>query len=50
MQLWSALAFALLAAFGGLGILLYPCAWTVIPDEIDDGASIAETSVGQRRS
>jgi len=42
------LAFALLSLFGGLGILLYLCAWIVIPDETD-GASIAESFVGKRR-
>jgi phage shock protein PspC (stress-responsive transcriptional regulator) len=43
------LAFALLTAFGGLGVLLYLCAWIVIPDETD-GISIAETFVGKQRS
>jgi phage shock protein PspC (stress-responsive transcriptional regulator) len=43
------LAFALLTAFGGLGVLLYLCAWVVIPEE-RDGASIAETFVNRRRS
>lgn len=43
------LAFALLAVFGGLGILLYLCAWVVIPDETD-GTSIAESFVNKRRS
>jgi phage shock protein C len=42
------LGFALLTAFGGLGVLLYLCAWIVIPDETD-GASIAESFAGQRR-
>jgi phage shock protein C len=42
------LAFALLSVFGGLGILLYLCAWIVIPDETD-GASIAESFAGKRR-
>jgi len=42
------LAFALLTLFGGLGVLLYLCAWIVIPDETD-GASIAESFVGKRR-
>ena len=43
------LAFALLTVFGGLGALLYLCAWIVIPDQID-GASIAESFVGKRSS
>jgi phage shock protein C len=44
------LAFALLTVFGGLGVLLYLCAWVVIPEE-GDGVSIAETFVNnQRRS
>jgi phage shock protein PspC (stress-responsive transcriptional regulator) len=43
------LAVALLTAFGGLGVLLYLCAWIVIPDETD-GVSIAETFVGKQRS
>jgi phage shock protein C len=43
------LAFVLLTVFGGLGILLYLCAWVVIPEE-GDGASIAENLVKQRRS
>jgi phage shock protein PspC (stress-responsive transcriptional regulator) len=43
------LAFALLTLFGGLGALLYLGAWVVIPDEVD-GASIAETMIGKRRS
>ncbi|MGH3228349.1 MAG: PspC domain-containing protein [Streptosporangiaceae bacterium] len=42
------LGFALLTAFGGLGVLLYLCAWIVIPDETDS-VSIAESFVGQRR-
>ena len=42
------LGFALLTLFGGLGALLYLCAWIVIPDETD-GASIAESFVGKRR-
>jgi phage shock protein C len=42
------LAFALCTVFGGLGILLYLCAWIVIPDETD-GASIAESFAGKRR-
>jgi phage shock protein C len=42
------LGFALLTAFGGLGALLYLCAWIVIPDE-SDGVSIAESFVGKRR-
>ena len=49
MRLWSALAFALLTAFGGPFVLLYLCAWILIPDETD-GASIAETFVGGWRS
>jgi phage shock protein PspC (stress-responsive transcriptional regulator) len=43
------LAFALLTIFGGAGVLLYLCAWIVIPEE-GDGASIAETFVNKRRS
>jgi phage shock protein C len=43
------LAFALLTVFGGLGVLLYLCAWIVIPDETD-GTSIAESFVNKRRS
>jgi phage shock protein PspC (stress-responsive transcriptional regulator) len=39
------LAFALVSVFGGFGILLYLCAWAVIP-----GASIAESFVNKRRS
>jgi phage shock protein C len=42
------LGFALLTVFGGLGVLLYLCAWIVVPDETD-GASIAESFAGQRR-
>lgn len=42
------LGFALLTAFGGLGALLYLCAWIVIPHE-SDGVSIAESFVGKRR-
>jgi phage shock protein C len=42
------IGFALLTAFGGLGVLLYLCAWIVIPDETD-GVSIAESIVGKRR-
>ena len=43
------LAFALLAVFGGFGVLLYLCAWVVIPDETD-GTSIAESFISKRRS
>jgi len=43
------LAFALLTVFGGIGLLLYLCAWLVIPDETD-GTSIAESVVNKRRS
>jgi phage shock protein PspC (stress-responsive transcriptional regulator) len=42
------LAFALLTVFGGFGVLLYLCAWIVIPDETD-GTSIAENFVNKRR-
>ena len=42
------LGFALLTVFGGLGALLYLCAWIVIPDETD-GVSIAGSFAGQRR-
>jgi len=44
------LAFALLTVFGGAGVLLYLCAWIVIPEEGGDGTSIAETFVNKRRS
>ena len=44
------LAFALLTIFGGAGILLYLCAWIVIPEEGGDGSSIAESFVSKRRS
>ena len=43
------LAFALATVFGGIGILLYLCAWIVIPEEGGDGASIAENFVNQQR-
>jgi phage shock protein C len=42
------LGFALLTAFGGLGVLLYLCAWIVLPDETG-GVSITESFVGERR-
>jgi phage shock protein C len=42
------LGFALFTAFGGLGVLLYLCAWIVLPDETD-GVSIAQSFVGERR-
>ncbi len=42
------LAFALLTVFGGIGVLLYLCAWIVIPEE-GEGASIAETFVNKQR-
>ena len=44
------LAFALVTVFGGLGVLIYLCAWMVIPEEGGDGSSIAETFVNKRRS
>ena len=44
------LAFALLTVFGGAGILLYLCAWIVIPEEDGDGTSIAESVISKRRS
>ena len=44
------LAFALFTVFGGAGILLYLCAWIVIPEEGGDGSSIAESFVTKRRS
>ena len=44
------LAFALVTVFGGLGVLIYLCAWVVIPEEGGDGSSIAETFVNERRS
>jgi len=43
------LGFALLTAFGGLGALLYLCAWIVLPDETD-GVSIAESFAGKGRA
>jgi phage shock protein PspC (stress-responsive transcriptional regulator) len=42
------LGFALLTVFGGIGVLLYLCAWVVMPDEAD-GLSIADSLVGKRR-
>ena len=44
------LAFVLVAVFGGIGVLLYLCAWIVIPEEGGDGASIAETFLNKQRS
>ncbi len=44
------LAFALFTVFGGAGILLYLCAWIVIPEEGGDGSSIAGSFVSKRRS
>ncbi len=44
------LAFALVTVFGGVGILLYLCAWIVIPEQDGDGTSIAENFVNKRRS
>ncbi len=44
------LAFALVTVFGGLGVLIYLCAWVVIPEEGGDGSSIAETFANKRRS
>jgi phage shock protein C len=43
------LAFALVTVFGGLGVLLYLCAWLVIPEEGGDGTSIAESFVSKQR-
>jgi len=42
------LAFAVLTVFGGVGVLLYLCAWVIIPDETD-GKSIADNFVNKRR-
>jgi len=42
------LGFALLPVFGSLGVLIYLCAWIVIPDETD-GVSIAEPFAGRTR-
>jgi phage shock protein PspC (stress-responsive transcriptional regulator) len=42
------LAFAVLAVFGGGGVLLYLVAWAVIPEE-GEGASIVESMVNKRR-
>ena len=44
------LAFALVMVFGGIGALLFLCAWIVIPEEGGDGASIAETFLNKQRS
>lgn len=44
------LAFALFTIFGGAGILLYLCAWLVIPEQDGDGTSIAEGFINKRRS
>ena len=44
------LAFALVTVFGGVGVLIYLCAWVVIPEEGGDGSSIAETFANKRRS
>jgi len=41
------LAFVVLTVFGGAGVLLYLCAWLLIPEE--DGPSIAETMAGKQR-
>jgi phage shock protein PspC (stress-responsive transcriptional regulator) len=42
------LAFCIAAFFGGLGVLLYLCAWVVVPEEGED-ASIVENIVNKRR-
>lgn len=42
------LAFAVLTVFGGVGALLYLCAWVLIPEE--DGPSIAESMFNKQRS
>ena len=44
------LAVALVTVFGGAGILLYLCAWIVIPEEGGDGSSIAGSFVSKHRS
>ena len=44
------LAFAVVTIFGGAGVLLYLCAWIVIPEQDGDGTSIAENFVNKRRS
>jgi phage shock protein C len=44
------LVFALLTIFGGVGILLYLCAWILIPEEGGDGSSLAESFVNKRHS
>jgi len=44
------LVFAVVTIFGGAGVLLYLCAWIVIPEEGGDGSSIAESLVSKRRS
>jgi phage shock protein C len=43
------LVFALVTVFGGIGILLYLCAWIVIPEEGGEGTSIAENFVSKQR-
>jgi phage shock protein PspC (stress-responsive transcriptional regulator) len=43
------LAFAVLAVFGAVGILLYLGAWAVIPDEVD-GTSIVDSVINKKRS
>ena len=43
------LAFALLAVFGGAGILFYLVAWMIIPEE-DENASIMENMINKRLS
>ena len=42
------LAFAALTVFGGLGALIYLCAWAVVPEE-GEKASIVENLVNKRR-
>ncbi len=43
------LVFALVTLMGGIGVLVYLCAWIVIPEEGGDG-SIAETFANKRGS
>jgi phage shock protein C len=42
------LAFGVLTVFYGLGILLYLIAWTILPEEGEDG-SILESFINKRR-
>lgn len=48
--LWTRAAFAVLAAFGGMGLLVYGLLWAFVPQQSRDDAAVAESPQERRQA